>query len=69
MYEALAKLGDETLNPAADGRFMDAKHSGDFKQALTIEKVGREHEAVLWRQGLQAAAYGIREAAKLCGRW
>ena len=63
--ELFAQIGDQPFEPAADGRFMNTNHPGDFEQALTIEKVSREHETVLRRQGLQAEAHSLRQAAKL----
>ena len=67
--EFFAQIGHEPLKPAADGRFMNTNHSGDLELALTIQKVSGEHKAILCRQGPQAEAHRIRQAAKFGRRW
>lgn len=65
--ELLAQAGDETLEPAADGGFVDAERSRDLEEGLAVKVVGDQKEAVFGVEILQGASDGLGKNGGFCG--
>ncbi len=61
----------QTLESAADGRFVYAKELSYLQQSVLIEEVGGEKEAVVQRECLKGVGYRLAEFAEGggCGLW
>ena len=52
--QMFTQVGGQPLDSATDGRLMHMQRPGNLQQGLTIEKVGREQEAVLRLESVQS---------------
>ena len=61
------RIGDQALEPAADGGFMHVEDAGNLEKRLAIEEVGGEEEAVFRRKGLEHAGNGVGKVREFGG--
>jgi len=67
VQELFAQIGDQALEPAADGGFMHVEDAGNLEKRLAIEEVGGEEEAVFRRKGLEHAGNGVGKVREFGG--
>jgi hypothetical protein len=66
VQESLAEIGNETLEPPADGGFVDVKDACDLKKCLAIKEVGGEQKTVVGRQGCEGSTDSMGDASEFC---
>ena len=67
--ELFAEIGDETLEPPADGGFVNVKDAGDLEQGLAIKEIGGEQKAVFRRESLEGFGDGMGQVNQFGGDW
>ena len=67
VQELLAQIGDQALEPAADGGFMHVEDAGNLEKGMAVKEVGGEEEAILGGKALQGAGDGVGKVSKFGG--
>jgi hypothetical protein len=65
----LAKIGNESLKPPADGGFMNMKDTCNLEKSLAIEEVGGEEKAIFGSEILKGSRYGVGERNEFGREW
>ena len=67
VQEVFAQIGDQALEPAADGGFMHVEDAGNLEKGMAVKEIGGEEEAILGGKALQGAGHGVGKVSKFGG--
>src|ERR1035441_1866175 len=67
VQEVFAQIGDQALEPAADGGFMHVEDAGNLEKGMAVKEIGGEEEAILCGKALQGAGHGVGKLSKFGG--